>query len=113
MTPPTVLVYSERYQEHDAGSGHPERPERAGYVYEFLKKSDLFQKLLTLTPRAASLDEVELVHPRSYIDRVKCVCDSGESFIDSMDTAICPVSYEVALLAAGGRFNFFCLGGGG
>ena len=98
----TAIVYSQRYLDHKTGPEHPERPERVRAIYEFLKRSDLFGNLLLLDPKPAQVDDVSLVHKITYIKRVKQTCKAGAFFIDSQDTAICPDSYEVALLAAGG-----------
>ena len=102
MTLKTGLLYSERYQNHNTGPDHPERPARVTYIFQFLQKSDLFQKLYLLDPKPVELDVISLVHTISYINRVKEACLSGEHFLDSPDTAICPESFEIALLAAGG-----------
>ncbi|MBI3999918.1 MAG: histone deacetylase [Candidatus Omnitrophica bacterium] len=102
MKPRTGLVYSERYKDHNTGHNHPERPERVASIYQFLKESDLFSKLLLITPKIASLKHVSLVHLMSYIDRVKRACESEQHLLDTLDTVICPKSFEVALLAVGG-----------
>ena len=112
---PTALLYDERYLAHDTGAGHPERPQRLSFVWEYLQKKDFFPSLLLLKPnnntlhpligarRAGPLLEwIELVHNPTYVLRVKESCERGDPFIDSMDSAICPASYETALLAAGG-----------
>jgi acetoin utilization deacetylase AcuC-like enzyme len=98
----TALVYSKAYLKHNTGPGHPECPERARTIFEFLRKSDIYHRLILLNPRAATLEELELIHPRSYMNRVRETCLSGARMIDSIDTAICPKSFEIALLAAGG-----------
>ena len=124
MVPKTALVYSERFLEHDTSPDHPttclsvedrsalqaenkwwdhpEQPARIKSIYAFLKKSDLFKNLLLLDSKPASIEDISLVHQMSYIKHVKHTCERGEHFIDSLDTAICPKSYEVALLAVGG-----------
>ena len=98
----TGLVYSDRYLEHDTGPNHPERPARVQHIYQFIRSSDLNRELCWLEPRAATIDDVTLLHKMSYVNRVKEACRGGEAFLDSMDTAISPKSFDVALLAAGG-----------
>ncbi|MBI4395088.1 MAG: histone deacetylase [Candidatus Omnitrophica bacterium] len=98
----TALVYSERYQDHDTGHNHPERPARVISVYQFLKKSDLFPQLLLIRPRPAHLRQVNLVHPLDYIHHVKHACQRQWRLLDTLDTAISPESFDVALLAVGG-----------
>lgn len=96
------LVYSERFTAHDTGPNHPERPERVESIYQFLKASDLFQNLHLIEPEPAHLEWIEQVHPKSYIYHVREACLKGERLLDTLDTVICPESFEVALLAAGG-----------
>lgn len=45
---------------------------------------------------------IERIHQKAYIDRLRDVCGRGDPFIDTADSAICPGSYDVAVLAAGG-----------
>ena len=45
---------------------------------------------------------VERLHDPGYIQRVQAACRAGSSWIDTPDSAICPSSYDVALLAVGG-----------
>jgi len=48
------------------------------------------------------VDWIKLVHDPAYIERVKKTCEEKATFIDSLDTTICPESYEIALLAVAG-----------
>ena len=59
------------------------------------------ERLKPVTPVPAPRAWLEAVHDPAYIDRVEEACRRGDLLIDSMDTAICPASYEAALLAAG------------
>ena len=97
----TALVYSERFKNHDTGSHHPERPARVAHTYQFLKNSDLFNNLYLLNPKPADLKWVGRVHSKRYIDHVKGACSNGQNLLDTVDTAICPESFDVALLAVG------------
>ena len=102
---PTALVYDEQYLLHDTGPEHPERPARLKAIWEHLQKTDFFPKLLLLKSEPAALEWVQKVHDSAYIERVKESCEAKASHIDSLDTAICPKSYEIALLAVGGVFR--------
>jgi acetoin utilization deacetylase AcuC-like enzyme len=99
---PTALLYDERYLLHQTGPDHPERPERIEAVWEYLQKRDFFPSLLLLKPADAPLEWIQEVHEPSYIERVKVACAKKEAFIDSLDTAVSPESYEIARLATGG-----------
>lgn len=99
---PTALLYDERYLLHDTGPGHPERPDRLRAIWEHLKRTDLFPSLLLLKPEPSSVESIYLVHDQDYVRRVKETCEADAPYIDSLDTAICSDSYEIALLAVGG-----------
>ena len=54
-----------------------------------------------LSPRPASMEELETVHTPEYISYVKSKAEKGGGWLDP-DTVMCPRSYEAALHAAGG-----------
>jgi acetoin utilization deacetylase AcuC-like enzyme len=66
-----------------------------------IKNAGLVEKLVELEVQPAELRQIEEIHSRTYIDRVKELCDSGGGHLDG-DTPVSARSYEVALLAAGG-----------
>ena len=99
----TGIVYTSRYLDHDTGPFHPESPARLLGIAERLERNEIMGKPFgaTIGPRIASREEIELVHSPRYIGFVKECCEKGVQRLDS-DTPICPESYDVALLAAGG-----------
>jgi acetoin utilization deacetylase AcuC-like enzyme len=68
---------------------------------QHLQHLDWFPGLTRYSPRPAERHWVETVHTDEYIRRAESACSAGLPFLDSMDVAISPRSYEVALLAAG------------
>ncbi len=98
----TGLIYDDRFLAHDTGPGHPERPARLTAIVERLKSLHLWDRLTHLEFGPADLRCVERIHSPAYVRRLKAACEAGEPFIDVPDSAICPRSYEIALLAAGG-----------
>jgi len=98
----TGLVLDERYQLHDTGPGHPERAERLVAITRKLEQEGIAQRALRITPQPADTDTIALIHDRRYIERVRETCQRGDAYIDTPDSAICPKSYEIALLAVGG-----------
>jgi acetoin utilization deacetylase AcuC-like enzyme len=66
-----------------------------------IKNAGLVEKLVELEVQPAELRQIEEIHSRTYIDRVKELCDSGGGHLDG-DTPVSARSYEVALLAVGG-----------
>lgn len=116
----TVLIYDDIFLKHDTGYGHPENSERLENTIKYLKESGLWEKLQVMKPRAASMEEIGLVHPQTYIKAVKQLADTGGGWLDG-DTVVSSESYNAAIYAAGapltaidlimkdGGKNAFCL----
>ncbi|OGL43007.1 MAG: histone deacetylase [Candidatus Schekmanbacteria bacterium GWA2_38_11] len=98
----TGFIYHEDYLKHDTGPGHPERPERLKAIVRVLEESSLLSKLTRIEPAKSELEWIREIHTQDYIDHVSDSCKRGDIFLDSGDTGICPDSYGVAMLAAGG-----------
>jgi len=94
------LVYDPIYLEHDTGR-HPEKSQRLVAIMSHLEETGAKEKLTLLSPRPASIEELETVHAPEYVSEVKSKAERGGGWLDS-DTIMCPRSYEVALYAAGG-----------
>lgn len=94
------IAYHEDYTRHETG-GHPENKQRVIRVIEYLKESKINKDLLYITPNPASIDEIMLVHPKSYIEAIEEACKGGRMYLDA-DTIISPDSFDVSLLAVGG-----------
>lgn len=99
---PTGFVYDERFLLHVTGPNHPERPERLQAIVDRLKANHLWDQLLHIPAQPAQVEWVERIHTPEYVQRVRAACENGELFVDVPDSAICPASYEIALLAVGG-----------
>ncbi|MBN1344442.1 MAG: histone deacetylase [Phycisphaerae bacterium] len=100
--PKTGLLVDERYQLHDTGPGHPERADRLVAIDRRLSTEGYYKRTERIKPVPAELSAIELVHDREYIARVQATCKTGADYIDTPDSAICPKSYEIAVLAVGG-----------
>jgi acetoin utilization deacetylase AcuC-like enzyme len=94
------LVYDSIYLEHDTGD-HVENSQRLVATMSYLEETGTKEKLTLLSPRPASMEELELVHTPEYISYVKNKVEKGGGWLDP-DTVMCPRSYEVALYAGGG-----------
>lgn len=83
------------------GAGHPERPERLTAVMKFLQGKEVFNEttLRLVSPRAATIPELECVHPKDYIDFIRTASDREARF--DADTRASKGSYNAAILAAG------------
>ncbi len=96
-----VLLYSDdRFREHDTGPHHPERPARIGAVELGLTEHGLSDALVRVEPRAATDDELHLVHPERYVSSIERFAAGGGGHLDA-DTIVSTRSAEVARLAAG------------
>ena len=98
----TGLIYDERFLEHDTGSESPESPDRLRAIVAKLKATHLWGRLHPINFAPATDDELLLVHDQAYLNRIEAACRDGQAFIDVPDSAISPVSYDIANLAAGG-----------
>jgi acetoin utilization deacetylase AcuC-like enzyme len=98
---PAGLVMDSRFEEHDTGPGHPERPERLQRIRRELEASGLAGRMVSAPLSSAAPALIARVHDPEHIRRVEQACISGQQLLDSMDTAICSESYEIARLAAG------------
>ena len=104
MSRKTGIVQDTRYLSHVVGFDHPESPERLVAIYEMLALPDMADKFIQIPARPATIDELAMVHRRSYIDLVADT--AGKSFTSfDPDTATSAESFTAALLAVGGLLN--------
>jgi acetoin utilization deacetylase AcuC-like enzyme len=96
------ILHDDRFKLHDTGAGHPETASRIDAVGAGLEQSDVLPAVTRIEPEPIDLALLEARHDRDYIERFRRACEAGERIIDVPDSAICPESYEIALLAAGG-----------
>lgn len=99
MAPLVAVTRDDRFLNHKTGHYHPESPARLSSTYRMLDR--LFgPRLLSVTPTAAALDQLELVHTPGYI---KKILKTAEQNITSLapDTPVSSQSYLAAWLAAG------------
>jgi len=94
------LVYDPIYLEHDTGQ-HIENVSRLTEIMKLLEETDLRSKLVSISPRAATVEELAAVHAPGYIAYMERFAQEGGRWLDS-DTFLAPASYEVARYAAGG-----------
>lgn len=108
----TALIYDPIFLEHLTPDTHPEQPERLRRVIEVLEALNWMERegLVHLAPRAASVDELALIHTPAYIQRVQHAAErvarleeeSGrKTRFFATDTYVSEKSYEAAIYAAG------------
>ncbi len=94
------LVYDPVYLEHDTGT-HVENVQRLTATMSHIEERQLKDKLVMLSPRAATIDELATVHAREYISRIRAQAERGGGWLDS-DTIMSSGSFNAAIHAAGG-----------
>ncbi|MFT7648258.1 MAG: acetoin utilization deacetylase AcuC-like enzyme [Candidatus Poriferisodalaceae bacterium] len=85
---------------HDAGSGHPERPDRLRAMRQGIETAGLTDAVDWREPTMASIDDILSVHSLAMIEEVERVHSLGGGQLDP-DTAMNTASREAALRAAG------------
>ncbi len=93
-------VYDPIYLKHDTGQ-HVENANRLEAIISHLEQTKLKQQLTHIKPRAASIEELSLVHDKQYISHIQDAAQRGGGWLDA-DTVMSPDSYEAAIYAAGG-----------
>jgi len=100
--PPTGFVYDDIYLRHQVTEGHPEKPERLTAIVQRLKASGLYDQLSHVAPVPAASRWLEMIHTPAYVKRVEQNCKEGDRYLDSPDVPVSTMSYEAAVMAAGG-----------
>ena len=99
----TGFVYDPIFLEHDTGT-HPENGSRMTAAMSLLEDCRLLAKLERIAVRAATAEELALVHDPRYVAGVRRLADEGGGWVDP-DTLITPRSYDVAAHVVGGTLN--------
>lgn len=94
----TGFVLDERYTFHDTGAGHPERAQRIEVLLEAVRESPVRRRI---APRAATGDEITLVHDERHFSTVMGTRGVARAAFDA-DTPVSAESFDTACLAAGG-----------
>ena len=96
----TQIVYSDEFLKHD-NSNHPEKAERLVAIMNEIKKTSFFEDLNVIEPKILPEKLLYNVHSDSLIQLIKKASSDEGEWID-LDTYVCPSSFNVARLAAGG-----------
>jgi acetoin utilization deacetylase AcuC-like enzyme len=88
--------------EHETGA-HPESPERIHAIEDNMEAHG-WHGLEVVEAPAATLEQLERVHPRSHVEAIEAISARGGGMID-VDTVASARSYEAALHSAGGAVH--------
>jgi acetoin utilization deacetylase AcuC-like enzyme len=94
----TLLLHDDVMLGHDAGRGHPERPERLRAIVRALESAD-FGHVRWAPPAPASRDHLRGVHTAAHVDAL--LARRGATFAFDGETVLGPGSIDAALAAAG------------
>lgn len=97
------LIYDPVYLEHDTGT-HVENAQRLVTTISHLEENQQKDKLVLLSPREATIDELSAVHAPEYISQIQKQAEKGGGWLD-LDTVMSPGSYKSAIYAAGGALT--------
>lgn len=96
----TAVVWEELYTKHSMGEFHPESPARLRAIKNLLDNDSVGKVCLRLPARAATREEIAWIHDLDYIEKIEST-KGREVYLDP-DTSTSPMSWEAAVLAAGG-----------
>ncbi|HSP88915.1 MAG TPA: histone deacetylase, partial [Ignavibacteriaceae bacterium] len=99
-----AVIYDEAHLKHSPPFPHPEKPDRATFVYNYLNEKNFFDKADLVKPTKASKDDILRVHTNELYNFVVESIHGGISQLDE-DTYIVKDSLEPALLSAGAVLN--------
>jgi acetoin utilization deacetylase AcuC-like enzyme len=97
---PLLYATHPAFAGHDAGPGHPERPERLAAVEAGIRRAGLDGALLAVAPTPASEEDLGRVHAEAYRRALESFCRTGGGQLDP-DTHVGPASWDAARLGAG------------
>ena len=104
VTAPPLLYADPVFLEHDTGPGHPERPERLRFTYEYLERRPVLGRFELGNSPPARRNDLLLVHESRYLDLVLAAAQRGGGRIES-DTVVSRRSFEVASRAVGAAIS--------
>jgi acetoin utilization deacetylase AcuC-like enzyme len=94
------LVVDRRFEDHDTGAMHAERPARLRAIRSALEASRLASRCVRIPLRRAPDELLREVHSEGYIRALEDACAAGGGWLDA-DTVAGSESVEIARLAAG------------
>ena len=78
MSGPVALVYGEALMKHHLSDEHPLQPIRVKLAVDLIESTGLIEHAHLLPPRAATIEELELVHSPDYVELVRTLSDPSQ-----------------------------------
>jgi len=72
---PVALVYGDALMKHHLSDAHPLQPIRVKLAVDLIRSTGLIEHAHLLPPRAATTEELELVHAPEYVELVQRLSD--------------------------------------
>ncbi len=98
---PLTLYWSPDFIHHEVSAGHPESANRFRSIRDLLGKTGQWEAYRKVEARAAAFDEIALIHPMEYIQRVEQTTRQGSTVMDSADTEVSTGSFLAARKVVG------------
>lgn len=99
--PPTAVFHHPDCARHDPGRGHPEQSARVDAVLNAMRVLERQGDIVLTRGRHASEAELELVHPREYVELVRREVAAGAEQLSTGDVMLSTGSFQAATAAAG------------
>ncbi|MSQ60092.1 MAG: histone deacetylase [Betaproteobacteria bacterium] len=100
-SPITTVFHHPSCAKHIAGEGHPEHSGRTDAVLKAMGVLEREGGITLAKGKIADEEEVQLVHSKSYFERVKSEIQQGAPQLSAGDVALSSGSLEAALAAVG------------
>ncbi len=100
----TLYLTHPRFIEHDL-PGHPEHAGRIEAVWKRLDADGLTARMQTVEASLIERALLETVHTPAYLNLLESTAGRDRLFHLDADTYLCPTSYEIARLSAGGTVD--------
>jgi acetoin utilization deacetylase AcuC-like enzyme len=99
--PPALVFHDQAVLKHEPGGGHPESPKRMDAVMSAVRALAQEGRLLLGPSRAATEDDLLLVHSAAYLATVRSEIAAGRQTLSTGDTELSAGSLDAALAASG------------
>ncbi len=87
---PVALVYGDALMKHHLSDAHPLQPIRVKLAVDLIRSTGLIEHAHLLPPRAATIEELELVHSPEYVELVQRLSDPKQR------TSVSPAAIDAA-----------------